>query len=171
MRRSADPLVALAQDTIVAHAEGRPTPPAPELPGDLPDRAGTFVTIHDARGELRGCIGTIVATRTSLAEEIIHNAVQAGFHDPRFSPIQVSELPDLTVSVDVLGEAEPATLADLDAKRYGVIVSRGWQRGLLLPDLEGVDTPDEQVRIALRKAGIPLDEEFELERFEVVRHA
>ena len=82
------------------------------------------------------------------------------------------ELDELEYSVDVLGEAERIASADeLDVKRYGVIVSKGYRRGLLLPDLEGVDTVEEQLRIAAQKAGLSPDEEgLTLERFEVVRH-
>ena len=170
MKHSTDPLVLLAQETIAARLTGEPLPMAPVLPDELPARAGAFVSLHDAAGELRGCIGTIAATQPTLADEIIHNAVQAGFHDPRFPPLEASELDGLSVSVDVLGDAEPATPDDLDPARYGVIVSRGWQRGLLLPDLEGVDTVSQQIAIALAKAGIRPDEEYELERFEVIRH-
>ncbi len=145
------------------------------IPGDLPEeltrrRAGAFVSIHK-QGRLRGCIGTISPTRDSLAEEIIHNAVSASARDPRFDPIRPDELKWLEISVDVLGEPEPvASEAELDVKRYGVIVSRGHRRGLLLPDLDGVDTVRQQVDIARRKAGIEPDEKVELQRFEVVRH-
>ncbi len=146
-----------------------------EVPDGLPPellnrRAGAFVSIH-RQGRLRGCIGTISPTRASLAEEIIHNAVSAAARDPRFDPIRPDELPWLEISVDVLGEPEPiASEAELNVKRYGVIVSRGHRRGLLLPDLEGVDTPRQQVEIARQKAGIGPGEKVELQRFEVVRH-
>ena len=146
-----------------------------EVPEGLPEaltktRAGAFVSIHK-QGRLRGCIGTIAPTRSSLAEEIIHNAVSAATRDPRFDPIRPEELKWLEISVDVLGEPEPIdSVAELDVKRYGVIVTNGGRRGLLLPDLEGVDTPEQQVEIARRKAGIGPDEAVLLERFEVVRH-
>ena len=133
-------------------------------------RAGTFVSIHK-NGALRGCIGTISPTTESIAKEIITNAVSASSCDPRFSPITADELKDLEITVDVLGEAEDiASPAELDVKRYGVIVTCGRKRGLLLPDLEGVDTVQEQVMIAMRKAGIPMGEMVHLQRFEVVRH-
>jgi AMMECR1 domain-containing protein len=74
------------------------------------------------------------------------------------------------LSVDILGPAEPSTRSELDPKRYGVIVSRGGRRGLLLPDLEGVDTVEEQLSIALQKAGIKPDEDYQIERFEVIRY-
>ena len=128
------------------------------------------MSIHE-QGRLRGCIGTIAPTRDCLAEEIIANAVSAASRDPRFDPIRPDELNRLEISVDVLGEPEDiASEAELDVKRYGVIVSRGFRRGLLLPDLEGVDTAAQQVEIARRKAGIGPKEKVKLQRFEVVRH-
>jgi len=145
------------------------------LPEDLPEeltnrRAGAFVSLHKD-GNLRGCIGTILATRETLAEEILENAISACSRDPRFSPVTVDELDDIEYSVDVLGE--PERIFDtkaLDVKRYGVIVENGNRRGLLLPDLEGIDTVEEQIAIAKRKAGIRPDEKVSLWRFEVIRH-
>ncbi len=123
-------------------------------------------------GELRGCIGTIEPVQSSLAMEIIRNAVSACSRDPRFPAIDTEELPYLEISVDVLGK--PEVIPDqsyLDPKRYGVICTSGRKRGLLLPDLEGVDSAEEQVSIACRKGQIdPYDEDLILERFEVVRH-
>lgn len=145
------------------------------LPADLPSelrdrRAGAFVSLKLC-GQLRGCIGTIQPVQESLAEEIINNAVSAGLQDPRFMPVREAELPYLTYSVDVLSPPEPVTTkAQLDVKRYGVIVTRGGRRGLLLPNLEGVDTVKEQLAIACEKAGISPDAPYDLERFEVVRH-
>ncbi len=133
-------------------------------------RAGAFVSIHE-HGRLRGCIGTILPTADCLAEEIIRNAVSAAVRDPRFDPIRPAELPYLEINVDVLTAPEPVNSAmDLDAKRYGVIVRRDRRQGLLLPDLEGVDTVEQQIAIARQKAGIGPREEVQLERFEVIRH-
>lgn len=133
-------------------------------------RAGTFVSLKK-RGLLRGCIGTIAATRKNIAEEIIQNAISAATQDPRFPPLSESELGDLSISVDILGEAEPVqSISELDPQRYGVIVSSGFRRGLLLPALEGVDTVEQQLTIALEKAGISPDESYRIERFEVVRY-
>ncbi len=146
-----------------------------EMPADLPpemmtDRAGVFVSIHE-HGKLRGCIGTIAPTTDCIAKEIIENAVSASTMDPRFDPIREEELPYLEIHVDVLGKPEAIEGPDeLDVKRYGVIVTSGSRRGLLLPDLDGVDTVEEQIAIASRKAGIRPDEEIRLERFEVIRH-
>lgn len=136
----------------------------------LSRRAGVFVSLH-LRGELRGCIGTIEPQQENVAAEIIANAIAAATDDPRFPPVRPEELDELEISVDVLGRPEPVTSLDqLDPRRYGVIVSKGWRRGLLLPDLPGVDTVEEQVDIARRKAGIARGEEVKLERFEVVRY-
>jgi len=171
IRPAGDPLVQLARDALEARVlEGR----VPELPGwarELPDPpAGVFVCLKK-QGRLRGCIGTLEPTRESLAEEIRDNAVSAGLRDPRFSPVGPEELPELTYTVDVLGRPEPVdTLEELDPRRYGVIVSSGGRRGVLLPDLEGVDTPQQQVGIALEKAGISPGDSYRLERFRVIRH-
>lgn len=142
-----------------------------DVPAELTDtRAGAFVSIHKF-GKLRGCIGTIAPTRKNLAEEIIKNAVSASSEDPRFEPIEPDELKWLDITVDVLGDAERIDSKDaLDVKRYGVIVESGYKRGLLLPDLDGVDTVEQQIDIACRKAGIPEGSNIDLYRFEVVRH-
>ncbi len=169
-----DPFVQLAKNTIDTYIRKREVYQAKkeELTLQMTDsRAGAFVSIHE-HGELRGCIGTIAPTRNTLAEEIISNAIAASTRDPRFPAIREDELEFLTISVDVLGEAEPiASKEELDVKRYGVIVEKGYRRGLLLPDLEGVDTVEEQISIARRKAGIGEQEKGVLMyRFEVVRH-
>jgi AmmeMemoRadiSam system protein A/AmmeMemoRadiSam system protein B len=142
-----------------------------ESPSVLARPAACFVSIKTAGGELRGCIGTVEPTRARLAEELIANAVSAATRDPRFPPVAESELSDLRYSVDVLHEPEPAEFADLDPKVYGVIVEdeRGHRRGLLLPDIAGVETAGEQVRIAARKAGIGPHEPVRLQRFRVER--
>jgi AmmeMemoRadiSam system protein A len=171
-RAKCDPWVRLAWQSVERWVKDRRIAEVPDgLPEELTRRrAGAFVSIH-RQGRLRGCIGTIAPTRDSLAEEIIHNAVSAASRDPRFDPIRPDELPWLEINVDVLGEPEDiASEAELDVKRYGVIVRRGHRRGLLLPDLDGVDTVGQQVDIARRKAGIAPDERVELQRFEVVRH-
>ena len=167
-----DAYVQLARKTIEEHVR---TGKQIRVPDGLPeemyrDKAGVFVSIKE-NGMLRGCIGTIQAVRGSVAEEIIYNAVSASSKDPRFSPIGPEELDKLTISVDVLGGMEKIDSADmLDVKRYGVVVTKGYRRGLLLPNLEGVDTVEDQIAIAKQKAGIGRSEKAELERFEVVRH-
>ncbi|MCI1933579.1 MAG: AmmeMemoRadiSam system protein A [Atopobiaceae bacterium] len=134
--------------------------------------AGCFVSLKKD-GELRGCIGTIMAAQKNLAEEICENAISAGTRDPRFPPVSKDELPKIVYDVDVLSRPEPIeTVGDLDPKRYGVIVSTDdGRRGLLLPDLDGIDSVQQQLDIAARKGGIDLARDtVRLERFEVVRH-
>ena len=170
--QAGDPWVRLARASVEAWvtARRRIAVPADLPPEMLSRRAGAFVSIHE-NGQLRGCIGTIAPTRGSVAEEIVYNAVSACARDPRFSPIEAAELPYLEISVDILGAPEEiASPAELDVKRYGVIVTCGGKRGLLLPDLEGVDTPEEQIRIARLKGGIGEFEPYTLQRFEVQRH-
>ena len=133
-------------------------------------RAGAFVSLKKD-GQLRGCIGTILPTRGTLAEEIMQNAISACSRDPRFSPVEEEELEDLIYSVDVLSEPERIfSPKELDVKRYGVIVESNGKRGLLLPDLSGVDTVEQQLEIARQKGSIGPREEVQLWRFEVVRH-
>ena len=170
--RREDPYVALARETVKAYVtEGRRI----SVPKDTPDeirntRAGAFVSIHK-RGDLRGCIGTITACEKNLAEEIISNAISASTRDPRFPAVTPDELTELEINVDVLSEPEKIDSSQqLDVKRYGVIVSCGRRRGLLLPDLEGVDTVEQQISIAMMKGGISRGEHIILHRFEVIRH-
>lgn len=170
--RSRDAYVALAKKTINTYVTTggifHPDQPIMEMEHT---QAGAFVSIHE-HGLLRGCIGTFLPTKESLTQEIIHNAIAACSQDPRFSPIRPEELDYLDINVDILSPPQPvSSIQELDAKRYGVIVTHGLQRGLLLPDLEGVNTPQEQIAICKQKAGIPQDEtNIELERFEVIRH-
>lgn len=171
-RRKEDAYVRLARETVEQYVRFREKPAVPEgLPAEMTERrAGVFVSIHK-EGRLRGCIGTILPVRGCIAEEITDNAVSAATRDPRFDPIRPEELDKLEINVDVLTEPERIDSKDqLDVKRYGVIVSSGNRRGLLLPDLDGVDTVDEQVSIAMRKGGISPRDRITLERFEVVRH-
>ena len=170
--QTGDPYVKLARASVESWVKYRKKLPVPkDLPEELLSRrAGAFVSLHK-NGNLRGCIGTIAATQDTLAEEIISNAISACSRDPRFDPVKEKELKYLEISVDVLGDAEEiASPEELDVKRYGVIVSCGHKRGLLLPDLDGVDTVEEQIRIARQKGGIGEHEPYRLQRFEVVRH-
>ncbi|MCI4626344.1 MAG: AmmeMemoRadiSam system protein A [Candidatus Magnetoovum sp. WYHC-5] len=134
-------------------------------------RNGVFVSIKK-HGNLRGCIGTFLPTTNTVAEEIIQNAISAATQDPRFAPIDVAELNDITYSVDVLSTPQKIKdLAELDHKKYGVIVSKGYRKGLLLPDLEGVNSVSEQLQIAKYKAQISIDDEdVEIHRFSVRRY-
>ena len=137
----------------------------------LTTRAPCFVSLKTLSGELRGCIGTIEASRDTLAEEIIANAISAATNDPRFEPVRPEELSNLRYSVDVLFPPEEAVLEDLDPTAYGVIVEdkSGGRRGLLLPDIPGIDNAEHQVEIAARKAGIEPGEPVRLYRFKVER--
>ncbi|MEW6546206.1 MAG: AmmeMemoRadiSam system protein A [Bacillota bacterium] len=164
--------VSLALESLEHYLHrGAPLKPPADVPEDFRRRAGVFVSFKKA-GDLRGCIGTIEPTRATLAEEIIYNAISAGTRDPRFTPITPEEIPYLDCSVDILEEPEPVEgYGQLDPSRYGVIVRKGWRTGLLLPDLEGVDTVEQQVAIAKQKAGIRPDErDVELLRFRVTRY-
>ena len=170
--KSDDPFVVLAKDTINEYITNKKILEVPKnLSKELIDnQAGVFVSIHKF-GNLRGCVGTIQAVMNSIAEEIIHNAISASTKDLRFNPITEDELPYLEINVDVLSPREKINSKDeLDPKKYGVIVSSGYKRGLLLPDLEGIETVDEQIRIAKSKGNISNDEDYQLERFEVIRH-
>ncbi len=171
-RDASDAYVKLARASLESFVKDRKRIPVPEgLPEEMTsERAGVFVSIHK-HGKLRGCIGTFLPTTGSVAEEIIRNAVSAATEDPRFDRILPDELPWLDISVDVLGTPERVdSEKDLDPKKYGVIVSSGRKRGLLLPDLPGVDTVRDQVDIARQKGGIGKFEKTVLERFEVIRH-
>lgn len=133
-------------------------------------RAPCFVSLKTLDGELRGCIGTIEPMKPTLAEEIIANAINAATRDPRFSEVTEDELANLRYSVDVLKEAEPAEMEDLDPRLFGVIVEDDeGRRGLLLPDIPGVESSEQQVEIAARKAGIPRGTPIRLSRFSVQR--
>lgn len=162
-------IVSLARAAVEAHVDSRPAPPAVLHGPEYPSTAGVFVSLH-REGDLRGCIGTILPTQATLAEEVVHNAVEAAVRDPRFPPVSRGELATLDVKVDVLHSPSACTKADLDPATYGVIVTSGWRRGLLLPDLPGVDDVDTQVNIALRKAGIRDGDSCSIERFKVERY-
>jgi len=168
-------LVDLARKTIELYVRQRKVLDVSDVLDDEPKgllatRAGAFVSLH-RQGELRGCIGTIEPQQDNLALEIVSNAISAATRDPRFPPVQLNELDDLDISVDVLEPPERvASQEDLDPKVYGVIVEHGGRRGLLLPDLEGVDTAEQQVSIALRKGWIDPQENYRLYRFRVTRY-
>jgi AmmeMemoRadiSam system protein A len=165
------PIVALAKDTVERYVkDGKKQSPPKALTPELKERAGVFVSIHKL-GALRGCIGTFEPQQPNVAGEIITNAISSATQDPRFDAVTPDELKDLDYSVDVLTSPEPvADKSQLDPKRYGVIVEAGWRRGLLLPDLEGVDSADEQIDICRQKGGIGPDEPVQLYRFEVKRY-
>ena len=166
-----DPWVQLATSSVRAFVRTGTvlSVPSPKIP-ELTAKAGVFVSIKKA-GQLRGCIGTFAPTQETVAEEIIANAIKSASEDPRFPPITEDELASLTISVDVLSAPEACSEAELDPSRFGVIVQSGWRRGLLLPDLEGVDSVEEQLSIVKHKAGISPGEPAQLSRFTVERHS
>jgi AmmeMemoRadiSam system protein A len=167
------PLVQLAQAAIEAYVRDRRTLKPAEAPVPiLGQPAGVFVTIHTAStGALRGCIGTIAPTEPSLAQETISNAIAAATRDPRFYPLSPAELNDIGLDVSVLYPPEPIRSTEsLDPQRYGVIVQRGGRRGLLLPDIPGIDDVETQVATARMKAGIRPGEPVELSRFRVEKY-
>lgn len=163
--------VALARESLTYYLKNKKLLPMPgEIPTLLKRQAGVFVSLKK-HGQLRGCIGTFIATQENIAIEIIHNAVSAGVHDPRFWPVELSELNELDISVDVLTPPEKVQgPEELDAKQYGVIVKNKGRTGLLLPDLAGVDSVAQQIDIARQKAGIGCDEPLELYKFSVERY-
>ena len=163
------PVVKLAKEAVENYIRRGKMPKPRELTPEMKERAGVFVSLHK-HGQLRGCIGTFEPAKDSVAEEIITNAISSSTMDPRFPPVTASELDDLEYSVDILTAPEPvADLSQLDPKEYGVIVESGWKRGLLLPDLEGVDSVEEQIAICRLKAGISASEPLNLYSFQVRR--
>lgn len=162
--------VEIARMTIREYVINGRIPTVEEVPRFESGMAGCFVSLHSG-GALRGCIGTIFPTKESIAAEIIRNSVSACSEDPRFDPVDSSELDGLEINVDVLNPPAPVeSRKDLDPRLYGVIVTSGIRRGLLLPDLDGVDTVEDQLAIACRKAGIHPSERYEIQRFTVTRY-
>lgn len=172
---SGEELVSLARSSIETFVgEGTIIEAPAQLSPDLSQRAACFISIKTLRGDLRGCIGTIQPAKQTLADEVITNAISAATNDPRFPPVAKNELPGLKYSVDVLSEPEPAQMSDLDPRVYGVIVEeegKEGRRGLLLPNLPGIDTAERQVELASRKAGIPEGAKLKLLRFRADRYS
>lgn len=167
-----DLYVKWARQCIETYIKTKKLPPMEEILPDnfLKTKAGVFVTIYE-HGELRGCLGSVKPLKANLGQEIAHNAVSAATCDDRFNPIKKEELPYLKIIVDVLTNPIPIlSIIDLDVTKYGIIVENGDRKGVVLPGLSGVETPDDQIRVAKRKAGIEEDEEITLYRFEVKRH-
>ncbi len=166
------PLVRLAKETVELFIREKKIREVrqEELTPDLKQQAGVFVCLK-MDGSLRGCIGTFQPAESTIAQETVRNAISASTCDPRFACVRAEELDRIEYSVDVLTRPEPVRdRSDLDPKRYGVIVQAGRRRGLLLPDLDGIDSVDEQIGIAMRKAGILPGTDISLLRFEVKRY-
>lgn len=169
-REKESPLVRYARQVVETNLKGEKLSEPADLKEYLQERAGVFVSIKK-HGQLRGCIGTTEPTQPNVVAEVKQNAISAAMRDPRFESVSADELDDLVYSVDLLKQAEPISgIEELDPGRFGVIVRSGYRTGLLLPNLEGVETVNEQVAIARKKAGIGPNEPVELERFEVVRY-
>lgn len=167
-----DPYINLAKETIYNYIKyNKKIEISNEIdPELLNKKSAVFVSIHSF-GRLRGCIGTIIPTKETIAEEIINNAINASTNDYRFNAITEEELDYLEINVDILTSPEPIeSKEELDPKKYGVIVTSEYKRGLLLPDLEGIDLIDNQIEIAMKKGNISEDEEYSISRFEVERH-
>jgi AmmeMemoRadiSam system protein A len=166
------PLVQFARDAVQLFVRegGILTVDERSLPEEFRTQAGVFVCLK-VNGRLRGCIGTFQPAEPTVAHETVRNAVSAATCDPRFACIRPEELDTIQYTVDVLTAPEPIQdRSALDPARYGVIVQSGGRRGLLLPDLDGVDAVDDQVSIAMQKAGIPPGSPVQLYRFEVKRY-
>lgn len=165
------PPVRLAKEAVETYIkEGIILPPPDKLTPDMERQAGAFVSLHKL-GKLRGCIGTPEPAQETVADEIIINAISSATRDPRFPPVTANELGSLEYSVDILTESEPVKDEnELDPQKYGIIVKSGGKRGLLLPDLDGVDTAEQQIDICRQKAGISPDEPIDIYRFEVKRY-
>jgi AmmeMemoRadiSam system protein A len=169
-RNEMHPLVRLAKRTVEAFVRKGEVIQPRRLSVEMKEKAGVFVSIHKL-GELRGCIGTFEPQHDNVAEEIVANAISSASRDPRFLPVTKAELKHLEYSIDVLTEPELVkSQKELDPKKYGVIVEAGWRKGLLLPDLEEVNTVKEQIDICRLKADIDPDEPVKLYRFEVKRY-
>jgi uncharacterized protein len=166
------PYVELAKKAVEEYVRNKRMLATPaDVPAEMQRRAGVFICLKIA-GQLRGCIGTFLPCRNSLYEEIVHNAISAATEDPRFSLVRPDELADIVYTVDILSEPQKISdISELNPKIYGIIVSKGSRRGLLLPDLEGVDSVEEQLRITKMKAGIsPRDTDVEIDKFFVERY-
>jgi len=165
-----DPFVRLAKQAVETYVREGRVLQLKEVPPEMQRRAGVFASLKKF-GELRGCIGTFEPSRENIAQEIIASAISSATQDPRFPPVTPDELPYLSYSVDILSPPEPVSdVTELDPKKYGIIVESGWRRGLLLPDLEGVDTVEQQIQICRQKAGIGPHEPIKIYRFRVERH-
>lgn len=172
MQETKEIITGLARYSVEKAVKDKSIPALPDWVdrGLLEKKAGVFVSLHRGK-DLRGCMGSLVPSRENLAQEIMDLAVTAAQRDPRFPPVSPHELDQLTYSVDVLGEAEDiGDKKDLDPERYGLIVSLGYKKGVLLPRLDGIDKIEDQLFIALNKAGIRPNQPYQMARFEVVRY-
>lgn len=165
-----DLYLALARNALSTYLKDHQILHLEEIPADMKQRAGVFVSFYKGSA-LRGCLGSIHPYKANLADEIIRNAIQAGTKDPRFPPITQKELTQLHIRIDILSALEPVFFIDeLNPKKYGLLVTSGEKQSILLPNLKGIDTPEQQVAMALQKAGIDSNDYYTMERFQVTRH-
>ncbi len=168
-----NPYIILAKKTVEQYIKkGEIITPNENIAKEfLNQKAGVFITI-EKNAQLRGCIGTYLATRKNIAEEIIYNAISAATKDNRFLPIEEKELPKLSYTVYVLGELEKVTdIRDLNPQKYGIMIESGIKKGLLLPDLKGIKTIEQQIFFCCEKAGInPEKENSTIYKFEVKKY-
>lgn len=169
---TSDPYTSLAKKAVETCVKSRKIIEVPKnLPKEMSEKAGVFVSIHNQDGSLRGCIGTFLPTMPSVAQEIIKNALSAAFDDPRFPPVTENELKNLVFKVDILSQPKPAREKELDPKKYGLIIfAPDGRRSLLLPDIPGVEKPEQQLEICRQKADIGPEEKIQLQTFTVERH-
>lgn len=167
------PFIELAHKAIKIYLEtGQVVPPPTPLPENMANPGATFVSLHAADGQLRGCRGTITPTKPTLAEAIIHTAISSAVDDSRFPPITLSEIQGLQIKVDVLSSMEPVTDTNLlDEKIYGVLIESGNRRALLLPNISAVKSVPHQLELVRRKAGLTPTEPAELYQFTVTRYS
>jgi len=171
-----NPYIQLAKKAVEKYIlEGKIINPSPDLPKEMIEkRAGTFVTIKKGN-RLRGCIGTYLPTQENIAKEIIQNAISAATEDYRFEQIKPEELPFLNYSVYILSEPKQIqNISELDPKKYGILIktlSSPLKSALLLPDLEGIETPEQQIAICCQKGGIdPYNEKIIIYKFSAKKY-
>jgi MEMO1 family protein len=162
-------LLRVARAAIAAHLERTPYRPPEIALGDIPT-GGVFVTLFAPGRELRGCIGHI-GPEENVIVEVAECAVASATGDVRFAPVTRAELDTLTVEVSLLGALESASVADLDPLRWGIVVSQGRRRGVLLPAIDGVDSVEDQLAVACRKGHVDRSAPFQIERFSVLKVA
>lgn len=160
-------LVVIARQAIHDRILGQD--PFARLHAAIAPPQGCFVSLK-FQERLRGCMGTITATQGTLEREVAENALSAAMRDPRFEPLRMHELERTGISIDLLTPLEPIDSPErLDPARFGLMVRSGGKKGLLLPDLPGVESVARQIAICREKAGIGPEEKITLARFEVER--
>jgi hypothetical protein len=153
-------LLKLARDNLTSllNNKGNIAIDGKNVPENCRYRTGVFVTLKE-NGELRGCIGYIIGMKP-LYEEVIENSYNAAFKDPRFPPVEKPELKNIKIEISVLTVPEPVKSVDeIAVGRDGLIIEKGFYRGLLLPQVPvelGWDRDTFLIHLC-RKAGLPDD--------------